>query len=159
MIESDMMHGRDWQGEDLTGWYLVEKLDGCRGEWDGSQFWSKNGRVIQVPERIRAAMTAEPVSGEFYAGRGRFQQASNAVRIGGHHWEGVEFVPFDFPSRAGDYRDRIGAPLAVCKSNKHALKLMASIIAAGGEGIMAYKPGVAWNAGRSNAILKLKEGQ
>src|SRR5689334_20394557 len=30
-----MQHGRPWRGEDVSGWFACEKLDGCRGYWDG----------------------------------------------------------------------------------------------------------------------------
>lgn len=158
MTEAEMMHGVDWSGENLTGWYLTEKLDGCRGEWDGMRFWSRNGRVVNVPGRIVEAMPSEPVSGEFWAGRGRFRQASNAVRIGGIHWAGVEFVAFDHPGRRGDWIERNGRGI-ICHDNRHAAALMREIIALGGEGLVAFRPGIEWHAGRSNDIIKIKQGR
>ena len=36
-----LMHGKDWEGEDVSGWFLSEKLDGFRCLWMGV----RSGRV------------------------------------------------------------------------------------------------------------------
>ena len=37
MNERQMTLGQDYAGEDLSGWFLSEKFDGCRAYWDGAQ--------------------------------------------------------------------------------------------------------------------------
>lgn len=52
MDETGMMHGQDWRGEDLAGWYAAEKLDGCRAYWDGTTLWSRGGLAIKAPAEV-----------------------------------------------------------------------------------------------------------
>ena len=158
MNETQMALGMDWTGQELSGWYLMEKLDGCRGYWDGKVFWTRSGKIVVAPEHITKAMPQEPVDGEFWAGRGNFAKASSAVRLGGQHWDGVEFVPFDYPNRAGDWQARTGRGV-VCKNNRHATALMVETISKGGEGLIARRAGEAYRVGRTNDILKMKQGR
>ena len=43
-----------------------------------------------------------------------------------------------------------------CESNAHALDLMRQIQSAGGEGLVARKPGLVWRPGRTTEMLKIK---
>jgi DNA ligase-1 len=141
--DSDLQHGCDWDRiKDLTGWLLTEKLDGCRAFWDGTRFWTRGSNVIDAPIAMSAGLTV-PTDGEIWAGRGGFKRASVAVRHG-VKWAGVEFVPFN------------SLPVTVCESNAHALDLMRQIQAAGGEGLVARKPGLVWRPGRTVDMLKIK---
>jgi len=90
-----------------------------------------------------------------YAGVGNLGKASSAVRFG-KKWEGVDFVPFDYPARSGDWRDRAGNAAVVCRDNGHAVELLESIQDKGGEGLIARKPGSEYKIGRSNDIIKVK---
>lgn len=39
-----------WNGsQDITGWWLSEKLDGVRAYWTGKQFLSRQGNVYHAP--------------------------------------------------------------------------------------------------------------
>ena len=57
-----MMHGRDWHGEDLAGWYLSEKLHGCRAYWDGAVLWSRGDLAIGIPAGPRCGRTPASAS-------------------------------------------------------------------------------------------------
>lgn len=143
MNDWDLQHGCDWDRiKDLTGWHLTEKLDGCRAFWDGTRFWTRGSNVIDAPLAMSAGLTV-PTDGEMWAGRGGFKRASVAVRHG-VKWAGVEFVPF------------AALPSTVCQSNAHALDLMRQIQSAGGEGLVARKPGLVWRPGRTTEMLKIK---
>ena len=158
MNESQMALVEDWDGWDITGWYLMEKFDGCRAYWDGEQFWTRSGNVIDAPESITSAMPSEHVDGEIWAGRGGFPKASTATRFGtadGKHWDGVKFVPFDYPQRSGDWRSRFGRGV-VCESNAHAVDMMRDIQSQGGEGVIARQPGFNYATGRSGVVVRIK---
>ena len=169
----DLAHGLHWQGEDIAGWYLSEKFRGVRAWWDGSQLWTKGGNVIPAPAEFTEALPkGVTLDGEVWAGREPVEtKARLAARFGGRHWTpDVRFVAFDAPQAAGDWLDRMavakralaGCPVAdavtltICESNEHAIELMREIQAAGGEGIIARKPGVPFSGGRSAEILKVK---
>jgi DNA ligase-1 len=169
----DLAHGLDWQGEDLAGWYLSEKFRGVRGLWDGSRLWTRGGNVIAAPIAFTDALPkGVTLDGEVWAGREPIEtKARLAARFGGRHWtSAVRLVVFDAPQASGDWLDRMatakralaGCPVAsvvavtLCQSTEHAVELMREIQAAGGEGIIARKPGVRSCPGRSRDILKLK---
>ena len=144
MTDSDFQHGCDWDRvKDLTGWELTEKLDGVRLFWDGATAWTRGGNAMELPARIRAGLGGLTVDGELWAGRGGFRLASIAARLGKFH-ESVVFVNF------------ADLPKIICRSNAHALELMAAIQRDGGEGVMARQPGLVWRPGRTVGLLKIK---
>ena len=73
MDETQMMHGRDWSGQDLAGWWLSEKLHGCRAYWDGSLMWSRGGCVVAVPKHWKTSLPQIALDGEIWAGYGQFK--------------------------------------------------------------------------------------
>jgi len=65
-----MMHGMDYLGDDVSGWLMSEKLDGCRAYWDGGKMWSRGGKQILLPNEMLAALPAGvALDGEIHAGR------------------------------------------------------------------------------------------
>ena len=161
-----MTRGRDWQGENLAGWLLSEKLDGCRAYWDGSTLWTRGGNEIPAPASFLAALPAgQPLDGEIYAGRGHLETARLAVQFG--HWTpALRFVAFDSPATPGTWPARLAAARRVygdcviatpCRSNDHARELIEAIQAAGGEGLVARSPYVTgYERGKTGNVLKIK---
>lgn len=161
VTENDMMLGRDWTGENLAGWWLSEKLDGVRGEWDGARLWTRGGRVLEVPPHLKLPQGVA-LSGEIYLGRGTFDIVNTAVRL--NRLESpVRFVVFDSPGD-GTFEERIARAQAVwsdlsphrkVRSNYEALRELAGVQSGGGEGLVAVRPGSAWAQGRSAHLLKV----
>src|SRR6266700_287617 len=60
---------------DPTGWWLSEKLDGVRAFWDGKQFLSRLGNLFHAPAWFVAGLPHEPLDGELWLGRKKFQRA------------------------------------------------------------------------------------
>lgn len=164
--EKDMMHGRDWNWQDLTGRILTEKFDGCRGYWDGSKMWSRSGAIIDLPIWFLRALPTFPLDGEIWAGYGNFQLARVAVQHG-KWFRPMSFKVFDCPDAIGDWKERISVAQAiendtvqavkftVCRNNDHAFDFMRAIQSKRGEGAIARDNAAPYKAGRSNAILKL----
>ena len=49
--ETKMALAVDWLGQSsLVGWWASEKLNGCRAVWDGENFWTREGRMIDAPD-------------------------------------------------------------------------------------------------------------
>lgn len=163
-----MMHGRDWHGEDLAGWFLSEKLHGCRAYWDGAALWSRGGCVVDIPRAWRAELPAGiALDIEIYAGVGRFN-AAQAATVYGRFMAGVLLMVFDadmpgeFPRRLAALRAAIAGARHVvpigCRSassTTDALTWLRRIRAAGGEGIMARHPGNVYAPGITGRLLKL----
>jgi DNA ligase-1 len=165
MNEKQMVLGCDFENQNLSGWFGSEKLDGCRGYWDGAQFWTRGGNVINAPARIAAQMPADvEVDGEFFGGRAGFQLARVAVQHGKFS-DAVRFVAFDFPDEPGNYLERLEAgarfnletvtPFAI-RDNEHAFSVAREIVASNGEGIVARHPSVGYERARNTNFLKIK---
>jgi DNA ligase-1 len=162
-----LMHGRDWRGEDLVGWLLSEKLNGCRGYWDGRVLRSRAGYVIDIPAALRAELPPIALDGEIYAGPGRFNAAQAAATYGRFE-PGVRFMVFD-ADVPGEYLQRQAILHAALDGTTHAVPIgyrccqatvdaftwLRQIRAAGGEGVMACHPANVYAAGRTTQVLKL----
>lgn len=162
---------KTWHGQDPTGWWMSEKLDGVRAYWTGREFVSRAGNVFAVPDWFTHGMPATALDGEFFIGRGRFHEVSGIVRRldRGPDWEKVRFVIFDAPGAVGGFEKRL-ASIDKLRLPTHATKLahmrcagpddlrekLGEIEARGGEGVMLRKPGSPYERRRSGTLLKVK---
>jgi DNA ligase-1 len=172
--DSRLQHGQDWAGQDLTGWLLTEKLDGCRAYWTGAELITRSGARIAAPAHITAWLPqGVALDGELWAGRGQFETARRAVQQS--LWaDSVRFVVFDAPHPTDSLGlRRLAAERHVrhaqshgfnghllrseyALSTEHALGLLKQLLAAGAEGLMAQDPRAAYRPGRGAQLLKLK---
>jgi hypothetical protein len=67
---------------DPTPYLVSEKYDGVRGYWDGAQLRFKSGRVVPAPAWFTSRLPKQPLDGELWLGRGRFDELSGIVRTG-----------------------------------------------------------------------------
>ena len=169
MNEEGMMHGTDWSGEDMTGFVLSEKFDGCRAFWDGKRLWSRGGMSPSIPMEWSDSLPAMPLDCELYDGIGGVYRCGIALRYG-RFTATMRLVVFDAPAVEGDYLERmrvaedalagsaIAAPaaLTICRNNSHAMQLMREIQGRGGEGLMARTPCIQYMPGRTRELLKVK---
>lgn len=167
--ESMMMHGADWRGQDLAGWWISEKLHGCRAYWDGGAMWTRGGNQVRIPQAWRAWLPALQLDCEIYAGIDGFSEARLATQYG-RFTPAVTLMVFDV-NMPGDFLERqaalhtalAGNPCACAvqhrqvTSTEDALEHLRRVRAHRGEGIIARDPGNTYTAGRTGQILKLKE--
>ena len=164
----NLMHGKDWQGQDVSGWWVSEKLDGWRALWTGSKFVTRQGNILDAPAWFIAGMPACALDGELWAGQGTtHDDVAAAVQSG--DWSGLVFRPFDVPE-AGLPIEQAQAVLASlpfpphaypvewfrAESTEEVINRMLGTVKAGGEGLMARKPGSRYAAGRNGRLLKFK---
>ena len=159
-----LKHGKNWAGQDLTGWTYGEKLDGCRAFWDGARFWGKDGQPLHLPE-VAATMPAGVVlDGEIWAGRGNFEAARLYVQYGTPS-DLVRFVAFDAPAAKGTWAQRLATVpdtverVKVCtvRSMTELAQDVADMMDDGAEGIMCHAPQVsAYRGGRDATLVKVK---
>lgn len=166
MNENTMQHGIHWTDEDVSGWYVTEKFDGCRAFWDGSDMWTRGGKKIPLPQSwIDALPAGQQLDGEVYFGIDGLSKCASAVRWG-KFLDGMTFQVFDAPQAEGQYLTRMATVLEndivkpvrvdVASSTADALSRMNAVKAMGGEGLMLRSPSHVYHAGRSNSLLKMK---
>ena len=171
MNENNMQHGMDWTGQDLAGWILTEKFDGCRAYWDGHDLWSRGGKRVDLPADWRSSLpSGVHLDCELYFGTGGVYKCGAALRYG-RFLPGMELVVFDAPDVCDIYEGRIDAAaqaiaacpfarvasISVASCTADAINLMQSVQASGGEGVMARHPSIRYAAGRTHQLLKVKQ--
>ena len=76
-----LLLAREWPADaDPAGHLVSEKLDGVRALWDGRVLRFRSGGLIAAPAWFTARLPAEPLDGELWLGRGRFEALSGGVR-------------------------------------------------------------------------------
>jgi len=167
------MLAQSYDGQDVAGWLMSEKLDGVRAIWDGEQFKSRNGNVFNVPEWFKSAMPQVCLDGELWMGRGRFQETVGIVRSNkpqDPRWEQIKFHVFDAPMFDGGFSDRLKYCAELLESNTVAVAvphsrcgsivdlhlLCSQIVSEGAEGLMVRRPSSAYVQRRSADLLKYK---
>jgi DNA ligase-1 len=164
-----------WNEEiDPTGWLVSEKLDGVRCYWDGQRLLARSGLRYFAPAWFTAGLPLEPLDGELWIGRKKFQRTVSIVRRQGETdlWQEVRFVMFDAPGEDGDFESRleflrlvmevcqpayaVAHPHILCEGKAHLEVELDRIESLGGEGLMLRRPGSHYDVGRSSALLKAK---
>lgn len=159
---------------DPASWWMSEKLDGVRAFWDGEQFISRQGNRFFAPDWFIADLPEDPLDGELWIGRKKFQQTVSVVRRQDRsdHWREVRYLVFDAPEVDEPFEDRLEhvkqlfaaqqPPYAHvvaherCRDAEHLRAELDRIESLGGEGLMLRKPGSRYQKGRSSTLLKVK---
>ena len=168
---------KKWAGkEDVTCYWMSEKLDGVRAIWDGERFWSRNWKPFNAPDWFRKLMPAGVVlDGELWAGRGKFAETISAVRRkvpNDPQWKGIQYLVFDLPTMQAPFEARMKklaqvtrrgkkhlqmVPQKLCVGEKDLAAFHRKISSAGGEGVMLRRAGSPYEGKRSSTLLKIKE--
>lgn len=169
-----MLAERHHAGIDPAAYWISEKLDGVRAYWDGEALRFRSGRPIAAPAWFLAALPPQPLDGELWLGRGRFDALSAIVRRDAADdaaWREVRYMVFDLPGAPGSFSERVVRmrelaalaavpwlePVAQIRvPDREALKRrFDAVLAQGGEGLMLHRADAQWTPGRSDAVLKL----
>ena len=162
--------------QDLSGWWMSEKLDGVRAYWDGRSLISRLGNPFHAPDWFLTDLPVEPLDGELWIGRKAFQRTVGVVRRQDRsdHWKGrrpssssklAPSVAGPFEERLAFVRDHVAsrAPAharaldhEICEGPGHLKAELARVEALGGEGLMLRRPGSDYEVGRSLTLLKVK---
>lgn len=168
------MLAKKFEGQNIKGWLMSEKLDGVRALWTGSDFLSRNGKKFFAPAWFTDQLpTGEKLDGELYITRGAFQQTVSVVRKKkpiDAEWKAVHYYVFDAPECKGGFESRLkfcseilaGCAVAkvvkheVCKSRTHLDEFFSGLVSIGAEGVMLRRTGSAYEPCRSCNLLKYK---
>lgn len=165
-----------YSGQELTGWYMSEKLDGWRARWDGARLLTRSGSVIEAPDWFLDAMPhGEVLDGELWAGRGnrsRVQAACQRRCPVDDEWRGIYFMAFDAPRHDGPFSERAEYLLRfnptialrvvnqiLIGSQGDAAFYYQSVVTNGGEGLVFRSPRGLYVNGRDPLSLKCKPGE
>ena len=174
-ITPPLLLAHAWDNEqDLTDWWLGEKLDGVRAYWDGQQFLCRQGNRFHAPAWFTAGLPRFPLDGELWLDRKCFQPTVSIVRRqdAGDAWKQLSYVVFDAPAIERPFEGRQTALNQIvphggcrfarvltqirCTGSDHLRQELARIEALGGEGLMLRQPESAYVVGRSTTLLKVK---
>jgi len=160
---------------DVRQYWVSEKFDGVRAQWDGHLLRFRGGGLVPVPPWFSANFPAVPLDGELWIGRGQFEALSGTVRKVeplDAEWRQVRYVVFELPGAAGDFSERMLRMQALIAqaavpwlqaveqtrvTSRAALtQRLDTVVHAGGEGLMLHRADAPYLTGRSNVLLKLK---
>jgi DNA ligase-1 len=163
---------------DVTQYWVSEKFDGVRAQWDGRTLRFRGGGSVPTPAWFTAGFPAQPLDGELWIGRDRFDALSGAVRkteAVDAEWRQIRYLIFELPGAAGDFTNRVGQmrqlvaqvnlpwlqAVEQTRVADHAalMQRLDAVMRAGGEGLMLHRADAPYLTGRSGALLKLKPWQ
>ena len=163
---------------DLTQYWVSEKFDGVRAQWDGRTLRFRGGGTVPAPAWFTTGFPAQPLDGELWIARDRFDALSGTVRkteAVDAEWRQVRYLVFELPDAAGDFSNRIEQIRQLVAQAKlpwlqtveqtrvddHAalMQRLDAVMRAGGEGLMLHRAAAPYLTGRSDALLKLKPWQ
>ena len=162
-------------GRSPQGFWVSEKFDGVRAVWDGQVLRFRSGRVMAAPAWFLSALPRMALDGELWMGRGMFDRLSGVVRQAepdDEAWRAVKYLVFDVPGHAAPFAQRVAlvqstlaqaqqpwlVPVAQreVKDVRALQALLQDTVRQGGEGLMLHRSDAPWQAGRTDALFKLK---
>jgi DNA ligase 1 len=162
-------------GVDLSAYWLSEKYDGVRAFWDGQRLLTRGGHPITAPAWFTAGWPAQPMDGELWGGRGRFETTVSTVRQqqpDDAAWRQVRFMVFDLPAHPGVFTERLHAyqvlveglgqawvvavPQERVTDHSHLMRRLDHVVRLGGEGLMLHRGDATYRAERNDDLLKVK---
>ncbi len=164
--------------DDISHYWISEKLDGIRGYWDGKQLLTRQGNIIHSPLWFTKNWPKNAMDGELWMARSQFQATVSCVRkiyIDENCWRKVHFMIFDLPEHAGTFTERIKTMEAITgktmsaylnmikqfrlENTKQLDITLSNIVANQGEGLMLHRDNAYYHVGRTVNIMKLKMHQ
>ena len=69
-----------YKQENVSEWWVSEKLDGVRAIWNGEKLHFRSGKLISDPGWFTENFPEQLMDGELWMGRGTFEKLSGIVR-------------------------------------------------------------------------------
>ena len=163
---------------DVTAYLVSEKFDGVRALWDGQVLRTRGGEMLRAPIGCVERFPNRPLDGELWIGRGRFERVAGILRKESPvdaEWREVRYLLFELPDAPGTFRERAQELQRIANgsaipwlsaveqfevgSRAELEERLASVVRAGGEGLMLHRAGAPYSTGRSDVLLKMKPFQ
>lgn len=164
--------------EDLSAYWVSEKLDGVRAYWNGKQLLSRTGHVYPAPAWFTKDFPAQHLDGELWIDRGQFERLLSTV---GKHtsvdaeWKKVKYMVFDLPNTKVPFNKRLqtlrtllekpGNPYihlirqSRVSNHQNLMHYLDQVVTAHGEGLMLHRGNAFYRTGRTSDLLKVKRLQ
>ncbi|MED5572190.1 MAG: DNA ligase, partial [SAR324 cluster bacterium] len=174
----DPLLAKVYKQENVSEWWVSEKLDGVRAIWNGEKLHFRSGKLISAPDWFTENFPEQLMDGELWMGRGTFEKLSGIVRkIQPNHydWRQVRYMLFELPEHQGTFTRRVRKivkltealkiswlqpiPQIRLNSEDALLNMLDEIVTKGGEGLMLHRADSLYHSGRSDDLLKLKPWQ
>jgi DNA ligase-1 len=174
----DPLLAKVYKQENVSEWWVSEKLDGVRAIWNGEKLHFRSGKLISAPDWFTENFPEQLMDGELWMGRGTFEKLSGIVRkIQPNHndWRQVRYMLFELPEHPGTFTRRVRKmvkltealkipwlqliPQIRLNSEDALLNMLDEIVTKGGEGLMLHRADSLYHSGRSDDLLKLKPWQ
>jgi len=161
--------------ENISGWFMSEKLDGIRAYWDGKKLYTRQGKEIFSPDSFTQNFPSFELDGELWIDRNKFEEIQSIVmdKSPNKEWGKISYNIFEAPNSDGNFTNRLqkarswfaehpNANVKIieqipCKNKKHLENFLEEIIKKGGEGVVIKNPIAPYHAGRSSEVLKVKK--
>ncbi len=164
--------------QEISNYWVSEKLDGVRALWTGSELVTRTGNPIKAPDWFTAILPSVALDGELWAGRGNFHLVTSTVldRIPDDKaWKEIRFMVFDMPAENIPFMQRYqAAQLLIDEIDNNAIELvehkpvvskkalslqLGAVEQQGGEGLMLRNIYSFYRVGRTDDLLKMKAYQ
>jgi len=174
----DPLLAKVYKQENVSEWWVSEKLDGVRAIWNGEKLHFRSGKLISAPDWFTENFPEQLMDGELWMGRGTFEKLSGIVRkIQPNHndWRQVRYMLFELPEHPGTFTRRVRKMVKLTETLKISwlhpipqirlnsedalLNMLDEIVTKGGEGLMLHRSDSLYHSGRSDDLLKLKPWQ
>ena len=174
----DPLLAKVYKQENVSEWWVSEKLDGVRAIWNGEKLHFRSGKLISAPDWFTENFPEQLMDGELWMGRGTFEKLSGIVRkIQPNHndWRQVRYMLFEIPKHPGTFTRRVRKMVKLTETLKISwlqpipqirlnsedalLNMLDEIVTKGGEGFMLHRADSLYHSGRSDDLLKLKPWQ
>ncbi len=170
-----LQKAKSYTGEEqVTGWFMSEKLDGIRGYWTGTTLVTRKGNPIHAPAWFTRSFPPFELDGELWSKRNDFEFVQGTVmdHTPSGDWKQITYNIFEVPNASGDFPTRLdkaktwfsthpGSPARIipqitCEDRAHLDRFMADVEKRGGEGLIIKDPKLPFHTGRSPHVLKVK---
>lgn len=163
-----------YREQNVTGWWMSEKLDGVRGYWNGKHLQTKAGYEIDTPKYFTQNFPPFALDGELWIERGGYAKVQSIVldENPSPAWRGVRYNIFEVPGAEGDFIQRLHKAKKWfaehpnryvkfikqyrCESKNALVKFLDKIEKLGGEGVVVKDGDRGYVQGRTAYELKVK---
>lgn len=173
IFAKDIMLLNEYKDENLSGWYISEKLDGVRGIWDGKELKSRSGYKFNYPSSFTTCFPSYALDGELYTKRNDFENITSITSKMNENaaWSEIKFYIFDIPDLNASFDKKYEKMIdfakncknikvieqKVAKNNQEVFAYLDEVVKNGGEGLVAREPNLIYENTRSSKILKIKK--
>jgi len=175
LLAFEVQKPKVYDEQDISGWYMSEKLDGIRGYWDGKNLYTKNGNLIHTPKGFTKNFPPFELDGELWSKRDDFENIQSIVldKTPSIRWKEITYNVFEVPNAKGDFLKRLEKAQIwfakypnkkvkiieqiKCNSKEHLNRFLEKTINLKGEGVIIKDASKPYHLGRSSHVLKVKK--